>query len=92
MTPFEIYVYCKECQTKDGKKFKAFETVDTKDKKRLSVAFLLAGDKPLEQSARIRVTAARVDESKRFPVLRIEHYEVIDTENKKNDNTSKYFN
>lgn len=92
MSPFEIYVYCKEIETKNGKKFKAYETTDTKDKTRLSVAFLQGGDPAPEKSCRIRVSAARMDERKRFPVLRVEHYEIIDSEKPKNENLNKYFN
>lgn len=92
MEPFEIYVYCKEIEMKNGKKFKAYETTDTKDKTRLTVAFLQAGDKAPEKSCRIKVTAARMDERKRFPVLRVEHYEITDGEKPITDNTKKYFN
>lgn len=92
MEPFEIYIYCKEIETKNGKKFKAYETTDTKDKTRLTVAFLQAGDKAPEKSCKIKVTAARIDERKRFPVLRVEHYEIVDEGKPKTDNTRKYFN
>lgn len=92
MKPFEIYVYCKEIEAKNGKKFKAYETTDTKDKTRLSVAFLQGGDPAPEKSCRIKVTEARMDERKRFPVLRVGQYEIIDVEKPKTDNLSKYFN
>lgn len=92
MQPFEIYVYCKEIEMKNGKKFKVYETTDTKDRTRLTVAFLQAGDNAPEKSCRIKVTAARIDERKRFPVLRVEHYEIVDGENPKTDITKKYFN
>lgn len=92
MESFEIYIYCKEIEMKNGKKFKVYETTDTKDKTRLTVAFLQAGDKAPEGSCRIKVTAARMDERKRFPVLRVEHYEIVDDKKPETDNTRKYFN
>lgn len=91
MKPFTIYVRKLEVTNKDGKKFNAFETCDTKDKKRLTVAFLLDGKEPLKESARITVTAGRMDLSKRFPVLRIADYEIVPDEIKENDKTSDFF-
>lgn len=93
MKDFEIYVRMIECTNKDGKKFNAYETCDTKDKKRLSVAFLRDGMEPLKQSARIKVLAARMDLSKRYPVLRISNYAIVNTDEKEKDNhISEYFN
>lgn len=71
------------CKTKDGRDFNAFETTDTKDKKRLSVAFLRGECEPLKQSAKIVVKSARMDLSKRFPVLRVADYEIIESDNGK---------
>lgn len=93
MEDFEIYVRLIECTNSDGKKFNAYETCDTKDKKRLSVAFLRDGMEPLKQSAKIKVLAARMDLSKRYPVLRISNYAIVNTEDKEKDNHIKdYFN
>lgn len=79
----QIYVRLIPCKTKDGRDFNAYETTDTKDKKRLSVAFLRGVCDPLKQSARIVVKSARMDISKRFPVLRIADYEIIESDNAK---------
>ena len=78
-----IYVRLIPCKTKDGRDFNAYETTDTKDKKRLSVAFLRGECEPLKQSAQIIVKAARIDLSKRFPVLRVVDYEIIEKDNEK---------
>ena len=77
----QIYVRLIPCKTKDGRDFNAYETVDTKDKKRLSVAFLRGECEPLKQSAKIVVKSARMDLSKRFPVLRVADYEIIESNN-----------
>ena len=77
----QIYVRLIPCKTKDGRDFNAYETTDTKDKKRLSVAFLRGECEPLKQSARIVVKSARMDLSKRFPVLRVADYEIIESDN-----------
>ena len=77
----EIYVRLIPCKTKDGRDFNAYETTDTKDKKRLSVAFLRGECEPLKQSERIIVKSARMDLSKRFPVLRVADYEIIESNN-----------
>ena len=79
----QIYVRLIPCKTKEGRDFNAFETTDTKDKKRLSVAFLRGECEPLKQSARIVVKSARMDLSKRFPVLRVADYEIIESGNGK---------
>lgn len=79
----QIYVRLIPCKTKDGRDFNAYETTDTKDKKRLSVAFLRDECDPLKQSARIVVKSARMDLSKRFPVLRVAEYEIIESDNGK---------
>lgn len=78
-----IYVRLIPCKTKEGREFNAYETTDTKDKKRLSVAFLRGECDPLKQSARIVVKSARMDLSKRFPVLRVSDYEIIENDNGK---------
>lgn len=75
----QIYVRMIPCKTKDGRDFNAYETTDTKDKKRLSVAFLRGECEPLKQSALIVVKSARMDLSKRFPVLRVADYEIIES-------------
>lgn len=77
----QIYVRLIPCKTKDGRDFNAYETTDTKDKKRLSVAFLRGECEPLKQSAKIVVKSARIDLSKRFPVLRVGDYEIIESNN-----------
>lgn len=79
----QIFVRMIPCKTKDGRDFNAYETTDTKDKKRLSVAFLRGECEPLKQSARIVVKSARMDLSKRFPVLRVADYEIIESDNGK---------
>lgn len=91
MEDFEIYVRLIECTNKDGKKFNAYETCDTKDKKRLSVAFLRDGMEPLKQSAKIKVLAARMDLSKRYPILRISNYAIVNTDTPKEDSHIKEF-
>lgn len=77
----QIYVRLIPCKTKDGRDFNAYETTDTKEKKRLSVAFLRGECEPLKQSAKIVVKSARMDLSKRFPVLRVADYEIIESNN-----------
>ena len=84
MESFEIYVTLKNGKTKDGRDFTAFETCDTKDKKRLSVAFLRDGKEPLKQSA-------RMDLSRRFPVLRIADYEIVESKEKENNHIHDFF-
>lgn len=91
METLEIYVTLKKGKTKDGRDFTAFETCDTKDKKRLSVAFLRDGKEPLKESAKIKVISARMDLSKRFPVLRIGDYEIIENNSEKVDKHLKDF-
>ncbi len=91
MESFEIYVTLKNGKTKDGRDFTAFETCDTKDKKRLSVAFLRDGKEPLKQSARIIVKSARMDLSRRFPVLRIADYEIVERKEKDNNHIHDFF-
>ena len=91
MENLEIYVTLKKGKTKDGRDFTAYETCDTKDKKRLSVAFLRNGKEPLKESARIKVLSARMDLSKRFPVLRIGDYEIIENNAEKVDKHLKDF-
>ena len=91
MESIEIYVTLKKGKTKDGRDFTAYETCDTKDKKRLSVAFLRDGKEPLKASAKIKVISARMDLSKRFPVLRIGDYEIIENNTEKVDKHLKDF-
>ena len=91
MEALEIYVTLKKGKTKDGRDFTAYETCDTRDKKRLSVAFLRNGKEPLKESSRIKVISARMDLSKRFPVLRIGDYEIIENNPEKVDNHLKDF-
>ena len=88
----QIYVRLIPCKTKDGRYFNAYETTYTKEKKRLSVAFLRGECEPLKQSAKIVVKSARMDLSKRFPVLRVADYEIIESENEKanEDKVDKY--
>lgn len=91
MEQFEIYVTLKNGKTKDGRDFTAYETCDTKDKKRLSVAFLRDGKEPIKQSARILVKNARMDLSRRFPVLRIADYEIVESNENGNDHIKEFF-
>lgn len=84
-----IYVRKIEVKNKDGKTFNAYETTDTKDKKRLSVAFLRGECEPLKDSAKIEITSARMDLSKRFPVLRVGSYKVVETQNDESKNDEK---
>ena len=55
------------------------------------VAFLRDGKEPLKQSARILVKSARMDLSRRFPVLRIADYEVIKSKEKENNHIHDFF-
>lgn len=79
----EIYVRLIPCKTKDGRDFNAYETTDTKDKKRLSVAFLRGECNPPENSCKIAVISARMDFSKRFPVLRVADYDIVEEDKQK---------
>lgn len=76
--PVTIYVRKLSVQGSDGKKFTTYETTDTKDKTRLSVAFVQDGDKAPEKSCKIRATDWWIDKRKRYPKMRIRKYECVD--------------
>ena len=81
---------------KDGKTpFTAWETTDTKDKTRLSVSFVQdgQGEPKLEKDVKgvnIELIEAWVDKRKRFPVLRVREYAVLETETTKTDNLDEF--
>lgn len=63
---------------KDGRKFNAWETYDTKDKTKISVSFTQDGDKEPENSCRIIALAWWIDRRQKYPRMRIREYTVCE--------------
>lgn len=61
---------------KDGRKFNAWETYDTKDKTKMSVSFTQDGDKEPENSCRIRAIDWWIDRRQKYPRMRIREYDI----------------
>lgn len=59
---------------KDGRKFNAWETYDTKDKTKMSVSFVQYGDKEPEISCRITALDWWIDRRQKYPRMRIREY------------------
>lgn len=59
---------------KDGRKFNAWETYDTKDKTKMSVSFTQYGDKEPEISCRITALDWWIDRRQKYPRMRIREY------------------
>lgn len=59
---------------KDGRKFNAWETYDTKDKTKMSVSFTQDGDKEPENSCRITALDWWIDRRQKYPRMRIREY------------------
>ena len=90
-----IYVARITGEKKDGTKFNAWETSDTKDKTRMSVSFVQdgKGEPKLgkdEKGVKIQVLDGWVDKRKRFPVLRVRDYEILEKETRK-ENLDEFF-
>lgn len=73
----EIYVK-KVAIEKDGRKFNAWETYDTKDGTKLSVSFVQDGDTEPENSCRIRPIDWWIDRRQRYPRMRIREYVLVE--------------
>nr|DAI11370.1 MAG TPA: hypothetical protein [Caudoviricetes sp.] len=63
---------------KDGRKFNAWETYDTKDKTKMSVSFTQDGDKEPENSCRITALDWWIDRRQKYPRMRIREYAVCE--------------
>lgn len=63
---------------KDGRKFNAWETYDTKDKMKMSVSFTQDGDKEPENSCHITALDWWIDRRQKYPRMRIREYTVCE--------------
>ena len=61
---------------KDGRKFNAWETYDTKDKTKMSISFTQDGVKEPENSCRIRAINWWIDRRQKYPRMRIREYDI----------------
>lgn len=88
-----ITVYARNVQTKDGKKFTAFETTD-KHGNKVNVAFALNGQaapKAEDCPIIIELIQANVDKRKYFPTLRVWEYSVVGKPEKVNGSLDDLF-
>lgn len=74
----KIYVYPKECQTADGRKFTAWETTSTASKKRCNVCFVQGKCSAPSEACTINVIDGNVDKSRRYPCIWVNYYEIVD--------------
>lgn len=80
MKDLEITVYARDIETKDGKKFTAYETTD-KHGNKVNIAFALKGMPSISADdcpCRIKLIKAKRDKRKHFPTVRIWEYEIVD--------------
>ena len=83
---YVINVYKVNGMKKDGKTpFTAFETTDTKDKIRTTVSFVQDGKQTPKDSCKIRILDGWVDKRKRFPIIRVKDYEIVENETERKD-------
>ena len=74
----KVYVYPKECQTKDGRKFTAWETTTTANKKRTNVCFVQGKCVAPTEACIINIIDGNVDRSRRYPCIWVNDYEIVD--------------
>lgn len=88
-----ITVYARNVETKDGKKFTAFDTTD-KHGNKVNVAFAMNGDpapKAEDCPLVIELIQASMDKRKHFPTLRVWEYSAIGKPERVNGSLDDYF-
>lgn len=85
-----IRVYKVEGETKDGKKFTAWETTDTADKIRTTVTFVQDGKQPPKENCKIEILDGWLDSRKRYPIIRVKDYNVVGDLTKRKDTLSGF--